>query len=109
MIKPAMSTSPAATDPRVLLLAPQDNCLVACRRLAACTILNIDGVPLSLTQDIELGHKLARHDIRAGEKILRYGAPIGSASQNIRRGEHIHLHNLGSDYLPTRQIGQAHG
>ena len=109
MIEPALSAPPAATDPRVLLLAPQDNCLVACQRLAACTILIIDGVPVRLSQDIELGHKLARRDIRADEKILRYGAPIGSASKNIRRGEHIHLHNLRSDYLPTHQIGQSHG
>jgi len=81
---------------------------VACRTLAAGTLLNIDGVPLRLPDGIDLGHKLARCDIRAGEKILRYGAPIGSATRNIQRGEHIHQHNLRSDYMSTHTTGPAH-
>ncbi len=89
------------TDRRVLLLAPQDNSLVACESLAAGTTLTIDNVPVTLSGPIELGHKLARHDIHVGEKVLRYGAVIGTATVDIARGAHIHLHNLKSDYLPT--------
>ncbi|HRJ73596.1 MAG TPA: SAF domain-containing protein [Terrimicrobiaceae bacterium] len=40
-------------------------------------------------------------DIRTGEKILKYGVPIGSATCDIAFGEHVHLHNMKSDYLPT--------
>lgn len=89
------------TDPRVLLLAPQDNSLVACESLAAGTTLMIDNVPVTLSERIELGHKLARRAIHVGEKVLRYGAVIGTATIDIARGGHIHLHNLKSDYLPT--------
>ena len=32
---------------------------------------------------------------------LGLGAIIGTASAPIARGEHIHTHNLESDYLPT--------
>ena len=39
--------------------------------------------------------------IRAGEKVLKYGAVIGTATSDIGRGEHVHTHNLESDYLPT--------
>ena len=50
---------------------------------------------------IPLGFKVAARDIAAGEKILKYGAPIGSARQVIRVGEIVHTHNMQSDYLPT--------
>ena len=51
-----------------------------------------------------LGHKLARRDIAAGEKIVKYDAPIGSATAAIRAGEHAHVHNIKSDYTPTYHL-----
>ncbi len=86
-------------DPRVILLAPQDNCVAVAATLQAGTRLLIDGVEVAV--EIGIGHKLARRDIALGEKILKYGAIIGSASRPIARGEHVHLHNLVSDYIPT--------
>ena len=44
------------------------------------------------------GHdKIALSDIAAGEKVIKYGFPIGVAAQNIRAGEWVHTHNLVSD------------
>lgn len=40
------------------------------------------------------GHKYAVKDIAKGESIVKYGYPIGTASADIRKGEHIHTHNL---------------
>ena len=88
-------------DKRVLLLAPQDNCLVVCTALPAGMVLQVDGQALIVSTSIEVGHKLARHDIAPGEKLIRYGAVIGTATRPISRGDHVHLHNLKSDYLPT--------
>ena len=85
----------------LLLLADQDNCLVACRFLAKNSVVDIDQQPVQLANDIQIAHKVARIDIAAGAKILKYGAIIGSATADIKRGEHIHLHNMQSDYLPT--------
>ena len=31
---------------------------------------------------------------------MKYGVSIGSALQGIHPGEHVHLHNMKSDYLP---------
>lgn len=45
---------------------------------------------------VEDGHKTARRDIRAGEYVVKYGLPIGRAVCDIRRGEHVHTHNLKS-------------
>ena len=56
---------------------------------------------VAVAKSIGVGHKLARRGIARGEKVLKYGAIIGTASAPIARGEHIHTHNLESDYLPT--------
>lgn len=54
--------------------------------------------------NIEIGHKVAACAIEAGEKIIKYGVPIGSATEKIEIGAHVHLHNMKSDYLPTYTI-----
>lgn len=42
----------------------------------------------------ENGHKYAVRDIGKGEKVIKYGYPIGIASENIKKGDHVHSHNL---------------
>lgn len=44
--------------------------------------------------NIENGHKFALCDIAAGENIIKYGFPIGHATINIQKGEHVHTHNV---------------
>ena len=46
--------------------------------------------------NIPAGHKLARCDIRAGGKIVKYGFPVGIAIQDIKAGEWVHTHNVRS-------------
>jgi hypothetical protein len=91
-------------DPRLLLLDPHDNVLVATARLHAGETVSYDGWSVVLAADIPLGHKLARRDIHPGEKIVKYDAPIGSATAPIRAGEHAHVHNIKSDYTPTYHL-----
>jgi len=89
------------TDPRLILLSPEDNCLIAGARLEAGTQVDIEGERVTLVKTIELGHKVARRTLLADEKVLRYGAVIGHVNVDVARGEHLHTHNLESDYLPT--------
>lgn len=44
--------------------------------------------------NIEDGHKYARVDIKAGENIIKYGQSIGHALCDIKKGEHVHTHNI---------------
>ena len=44
--------------------------------------------------NLENGHKYAVCDISKGERIIKYGYPIGVATTDIRKGEHVHSHNL---------------
>ena len=45
----------------------------------------------------EDGHKYARRVLAAGENIIKYGMPIGHATQAIAVGEHVHTHNLATN------------
>lgn len=92
------------SDPRLLLLDARDNVLVAKARLRAGETVEISGRRVAVSVDIPLGHKIARQDIAAGSKVLKYGAPIGSATANIGVGEHAHTHNIKSDYTPTYSL-----
>ncbi len=89
------------TDPRLLRLAPEDNVFVVIAPLVAGDQIMIDGSACVCTATLPLGHKVAARMITVGEAIIKYGAPIGSATQAIDPGEHVHTHNLKSDYLPT--------
>jgi hypothetical protein len=61
-----------------------------------------------LRQPVKLGDKVAARDLAAGEIIRKYGVPIGSATRAIEAGEHVHLHNMKSDYLPTYTLEDDH-
>lgn len=95
-------------DSRLLLLSPDDNCVIATTTLPAGTALIVEDERVVLSATVELGHKLARHALAAGEKILRYGAPIGHVTCDVAKGEHLHTHNLESDYLPTYTLDAGH-
>jgi hypothetical protein len=49
----------------------------------------------------KLGHKVASCAIPLGKQVIKFGIPIGSATEDIDLGDHVHLHNLKSDYIPT--------
>ena len=53
-------------------------------------INRLDNVEINL----ENGHKYALRDIKNGENIIKYGNPIGHAVCDIKKGEHIHSHNM---------------
>ena len=53
-------------------------------------INKLDNVEVNLKD----GHKYALRDIKAGEDIIKYGNPIGHATEDIKAGEHVHTHNV---------------
>lgn len=96
-----MPTESAAVAGHLLLMSPEDNCMIARTRLPAGAVVEIDGLSVALPEVIQLGHKVARHALQPGDKVLRYGAPIGTITAPVAAGAHIHTHNLASDYIPT--------
>ena len=55
---------------------------------------NVPEVSVVLQEDITAGHKFAIRDIKKNEPIIKYGYPIGAATQDISKGSHVHTHNI---------------
>lgn len=91
----------AGGDPDVLVLAAADNVGTAIRDITAGATLTLRGQCVRAAAAVPLGHKIALHAIPRGTKIIKYNAPIGSATRDITAGEHVHTHNMKSDYLPS--------
>jgi (2R)-sulfolactate sulfo-lyase subunit alpha len=49
---------------------------------------------LDVVDHVPLGHKLALRDIAAGDEVVKYGVTIGRATNDIRAGQHVHVHNV---------------
>jgi altronate hydrolase len=68
---------------RQLQLHPSDNVAIALE----------DGV----AEGVGTGHKFALRPIKAGEAIIKYGQPIGTATVAIDSGSHVHVHNISAE------------
>ena len=97
----ARSDDARQSDPRLLLLAPGDNVLVVRKAIERGERIMVAGMLVDTGGYVGMGHKLAARAIGVGEKIIKYGAPIGSATVPIQIGDHVHIHNVKSDYTPT--------
>ena len=88
-----------------VLLNESDNVFVCCKQILLGNLLTLETVDVTMSADITVGHKIARKSILKGEKIIKYGVSIGSAVADIAFGEHVHMHNMKSDYIAshTRQ------
>lgn len=51
---------------------------------------------------IPIWHKMAVSTVKKGGKVLKYGAVIGIAKEDIGAGEHVHTHNIRS---PGYEVG----
>lgn len=89
------------TQPHLIQIHPDDNVGVLSRSVQRAEHISYQDWQVLATTDFALGHKFALVDIPTGAKVMKYGVSIGSTTSPIKRGEHVHLHNLQSDYLPT--------
>ena len=78
----------------VIQIHPNDNTAVALTPLKKGSVITLDGRMYTLLEDIPQGHKFALAPIHPGEPVIKYGSPIGSATQEIPAGCWIHTHNM---------------
>ncbi len=83
----------------VIRLDPRDNVVVCCRPVSAGERLRIDDIDLVAGQDVDLGHKMALAPLVVGDKVFKYGMPIGSITIATAAGSWVHMHNMKSDYI----------
>lgn len=84
---------------------PQDNVAVALTDLRAGEA----AAGVTLLEDIPAGHKVALTSLHPGDKVVKYGFPIGHATAEVAPGSWLHTHNVRTDlsdaltyvYAPT--------
>ena len=94
---------------RFLKINAADNVAVALTDLQKGEVLDVDGAAITLREEVARGHKFALRDLCAGENVIKYGYPIGHATEPIPAGAWIHSHNLKTNlhddltytYAPT--------
>ncbi|MCR2023744.1 UxaA family hydrolase, partial [Blautia pseudococcoides] len=72
----------------------EDMAAVALKPLEKGTSITVDNREITLLEDIPQGHKFALCDIVKGTPVVKYGATIGYAKEDILKGNWIHVHNL---------------
>jgi altronate hydrolase len=73
---------------------PADNVAVAVENLRAGEQLNIDGRMIVLQGDIPAGHKIALLNFASGDDVIKYGLPVGHASESIEQGSLVNDKNI---------------
>ena len=79
--------------PSVLRIHPQDNVAVAAERLEPGAEATLNGISLAVRAEVPAGHKVALREIPAGGQVVKYGWPIGRATEQIPAGAWVHSHN----------------
>ena len=61
----------------------------------SCWIMENDKtVKIKSLNEILLGHKIAMVDFNEDDTIIKYGHDIGKVVKSIKKGEHVHVHNV---------------
>ena len=79
---------------KLVQITPNDLVAVALAPISAGEKVDYGAGTIAPLTDIPMGHKVALRDIAAGEKVIKYGFPIGVATEDIPAGGHVHTHNL---------------
>jgi Altronate dehydratase len=78
----------------LLRIHPRDNVAVAVKAIdSGRTLAAGELLAVVARQPVPAGHKLALVPIRAGEEVIKYGYPIGTARADIAAGDWVHTHN----------------
>jgi altronate hydrolase len=79
---------------KYLQINPADNVAVAIENLSAGENIVVNGIQVTLKEDIPVGHKFALNDLAEGENIIKYGYPIGHATTAKKQGEWMNETNI---------------
>lgn len=85
---------------KALVMNAADNVATVLEEIAPGTEVTVtagdEKVVIRVMEKILFGHKFAIRAIPRGGSILKYGQPIGVATEEIAPGRHVHVHNLES-------------
>ncbi|MDJ0919901.1 MAG: altronate dehydratase family protein [Henriciella sp.] len=89
----------------VLIMNPDDTVGLCLSDIAAGDPLGNDD---TVARDaVPAGHKVAVRAMAKGAPIFKYGQIIGLASQAIKAGEHVHVHNVSHEAKALDTVSQT--
>jgi len=98
-----------STQARVLKLDPRDNVLVALTNLRKGESVNFAGTDYLLPSDVPAKHKFITKELRASDQIIMYGVLVGTAVQDLPRGELLSTRNVRHAAAGFHQSDRAAG
>lgn len=83
-----------------ILIHTNDNVITATESLQPGSVARYQSdreiVEITVTEEIPKFHKIALADIQESDPVYKYGQLIGEALKTIRKGSHVHDHNIAS-------------
>ena len=95
-----------------MIINKKDNVAVALKKIEKGFCVQWEGKNVELQEEIPQGHKFLIKDVKKGEDIIKYGNPIGHATEDLQAGAWIHSHNMKTnlgelleyEYHPAEEI-----
>ena len=79
---------------KTIRISDLDNVAVALHPIAEGEEITAGGITVKALMDIPQGHKIALLPIKKGENVVKYGFPIGHATEDAAPGTWMHTHNV---------------
>ena len=80
---------------------PVDSVVVCLRPFKQGETINVNGEKIQVLQDTPAGHKVLINDAAKGENIIKYGYPIGHATEALKAGQWVNENNLKTNLSGT--------
>lgn len=85
-------------------LSPKDNVVITTGTISPGQPIDSSEKPIVANAQIQRGHKIALKSIAAGQPIIKYGEPIGLATDAIAPGDHVHIHNVTDHHVVSGDV-----
>ncbi len=86
------------TARRALRLANKDNVATSLEDIESGAVVLVrqgkGSEEITALEAIPFGFKMAVTDVTRDAPVIKYGEPIGIASQDIKKGQMVHVHNI---------------
>ena len=79
---------------KLIRINPADNVAVAIEPLHKGDKAEVDGIGLTINDDVPAGHKVLLTDLNEGDNVIKYGYPIGHMKQSHKKGDFICHENI---------------
>ncbi|MBQ0048111.1 MAG: altronate dehydratase [Prevotellaceae bacterium] len=79
---------------KTIKINPSDNVAVAIDALKAGQTVEVEGLSITLNNDVPAGHKILLTDLNEGENVIKYGYPIGHLKESHKKGDFICHENI---------------